>query len=139
MNDYLQVLVWVVTLAIAGYAIYAATRNGQTVTLPGVVQAVKTAEPIAVEISRVAGIAVQAAEQLGKTGKLPDNDAKFEYALDYIKKNIPYTAGVSNKDIETAIESAVFLVNNTVKNYSATVSEPGVIVTNGSSAGVAQP
>lgn len=111
-----QTILILVTLVVAVFGIYRSYQATHTVDLTPatLISEVKEAVPVAKQLMEVATIGVQAAEQLKRTGKLPDNDAAFEYALDYIKKNIPYMAGVTNKDIETAIESAVFLVNTLV-------------------------
>lgn len=110
-----QTILILVTLVLAGWAVYKSYQRGEQVTLSSVVEQVKEAVPVAEELQAIALTAVQAAEQLKNTGKLPDNDAAFEYALNYIRKHVPLLTGIDNNDIVTAIESAVFVVNNISK------------------------
>lgn len=106
-----SVILIFLTLLVAGYAAYRLHKQGVVLTPTTVVSELKSAQPMAQELLNVAQIGVQAAEQLKSTGKLPNNDAAFEYALNFVKRWIPGGSDISNKDIESAIESAVLTAN----------------------------
>jgi hypothetical protein len=110
-----QVILILVTLAVAGYALYRSFQAGETISVGGVVSELKEARPVAEELLNVATIGVQAAEQLKNTGRLPDNDAAFQYALNYVKKWFPGSSEIDNEDIVAAIESAVLVANALAK------------------------
>lgn len=57
------------------------------------------------EATALARIAVAAAEQLHRTGRLPDNDAKFDYALNLVAAQFP---GLDADQITATIEAAVY-------------------------------
>lgn len=107
----LNVVLIVLMVIVAGYSIYQQYRRGEEITIANVATELKEAQPLAQELIAVATVGVQAAEQLKNTGKLADNKAAFNYALNFVKKWIPAASGVDNEDIITAIESAVLVAN----------------------------
>ena len=124
MNDYLQIFVTVVTLAVAGYAIYAATQGGQTVTLTGAVESIKEAVPIALQAKEIVQIAVDTVEELKRNGKITDNDVAFNHALDLAKQWLPPEWQVSNKDITNFINAAV-LTSSALARQAGVSSQHG--------------
>lgn len=107
----LNVILIVLVVLVAVWGVYERYKRGEEVTVTNVVSELKEARPLAEELIAVATIGVQAAEQLKNTGKLPNNDAAFDYALDFVKKWIPASSGIDNADIKNAIESAVLVAN----------------------------
>lgn len=125
----LNVILIVLTVIVAAYALYQRHKAGEAIEAGGVVTELKAAQPLAQELMTVATIAVQAAEQLKNTGKLPDNNAAFEYAVSFIKKWIPAAEGIDNEDIKAAIESAVLVASaltEQIKNLKPVSSEVNV-------------
>lgn len=122
MNDYLQIFVVVVTLAVAGYAIYAATQQGKPVTLAGVVEEVKDAIPVALQAKEIVQIAVDSTEQLKREGMLKDNDEAFNHALNLAKQWLPPEWQVSNEDVVSFINAAV-LVSSALARQAGVSSE----------------
>lgn len=122
MNDYLQIFVVVVALAMAGYAIYTTTQKGQAVTLTGAVEAVKEAMPVALQAKEIVQIAVNATEQLKREGQIKTNDEAFNHALNLAKQWIPDEYEVSNEDIINFINSAV-LVSSALARQAGSSSE----------------
>mgnify|MGYP001256818510 FL=1 len=70
--------------------------------MPGTVEEARTALAQAAELAQVA---VAAAEQLQRTGRLPDNDAKFQYALGLLAAEFP---GLDVKQLTASVEAAVY-------------------------------
>jgi len=124
MDSYLQIFVAVVTLAVAGYAVYAATKKGETVTLSGVVENVKEAVPIALQAKEVVQIAVNTVEQLKRDGSIKTNDEAFNHALNLSKKWLPAEWQVSNEDIINFINAAV-LTSSALAKQAGVSSEHG--------------
>lgn len=127
-TDYLLIFTVLVGIVVAGYAVYVAHRNGQVVTLTGVVDAVKSAEPVALQAKEIVQIAVNSAEQLKREGSIKTNNEAFNHALDLAKQWIPPEWQVSNEDIINFINAAVLV-------SSALARQAGVSSTNGSSTG----
>lgn len=104
----MTIVVSIIAVLIAAFAVW---RSGRPVTLQGVTTELAAAQPLAQELANVATIAVQSAEQLKRTGEIKSNDAAFNYALDFVKKWIPASSGIDNKDIIAAINSAVLVAS----------------------------
>lgn len=122
-SETLNIILIILVVVVAGIAVYQKSKRGEAIGGELVVSEVKQAIPVAQELIAIATVGVQAAEQLKNTGKLPSNDAAFDYALNFVKKWIPATAGVDNADIKAAIESAVLVANfmsDQLKNRSVT-------------------
>lgn len=66
---------------------------------------VAEAQAALTEAATLARIAVAAAEQLHRTGRLPDNDAKFDYALNLVATQFP---GLDADQLTATIEAAVY-------------------------------
>lgn len=122
MNDYVQIFVVVVTLAVAGYAVYVATKRGETVTLSGVVENIKEAVPIALQASEIVQVAVNTVEQLKRDGTINDNDEALNHALNLAKQWIPPEWQVSNEDIIRFIKAAV-LTSSALARQAGSSSE----------------
>ena len=69
---------------------------------PGSVDEAQAALAQAADLARVA---VAAAEQLYRTGKLPDNDAKLDYALGLLEAQFP---ALESEQLVATIEAAVY-------------------------------
>jgi hypothetical protein len=85
-------------------------RRGEPVTLEGIVSAGDEAAPLSAVLVDVAGIGVQAAEQLFATGRITRGD-RLTYAMNYVKSWSPALAGLENEKVLAAIESAVLVAN----------------------------
>ena len=59
----------------------------------------------------LARVAVAAAEQLYRTGKLPDNDAKLDYALGLLEAQFP---ALESEQLVATIEAAVYWLKRVV-------------------------
>lgn len=108
-----QTILVLITLAVAGYALYQSFRRGETITLTGAVEEIKEARPVAVELMEVVQIAVNSVEQLRREGKIADNDVAFRRALDISKKWIPDEWEIDNEDLINAINAAVLVASAT--------------------------
>lgn len=124
MNDYLQILGWVVILAVAGYAVYAATRRGEVINASGVLEAVHEAQSVALQVKEIVQVAVNAAEQLKREGAIQSNDAAFNHALDLAKAWIPDEWEVPNADIIEMINASV-LVASALARQAGVSSQDG--------------
>lgn len=121
----LNVVLILLTVLVAAYALYQRYKRGEAIDASGVVSELKAAQPLASELIAIATIAVQSAEQLKNTGKIDGNDAAFNYALNFIKGWFPAASGIDNADIKAAIESAVLVANalsQQIKNERPTFS-----------------
>lgn len=107
----LNVVMIILVVVVGAFGVYQMYKRGETITAGTVVNTIKAAQPLAQELISVATIAVNSAEQLKNTGKIGSNDEAFNYALNFVKKWIPATAGVDNADIKAAIEAAVLVAN----------------------------
>lgn len=95
-----------------GLGIYNFVKNGQKFELPeitAVIEKVGNDVPVANEVIKSA---VFAAEQLKRTGKLPDNNAAFQFAFGYAKRHFP---NLDEETIKIQIEAAVLLASQASK------------------------
>ena len=82
---------------------------------------VDEAQTALVQAADLARVAVAAAEQLYKTGKLPDNDAKFSYALNLLTAQFP---GVESKQLIATVEAAVYWLRQVAPQAPAGTAQP---------------
>src|SRR5688572_28545 len=122
IEEFWQIGLIVVTLLVAGYALYQSHQRGETIVPTTLVEAVKEAVPVTQQLQEIVQIAVNAVEQLRREGKITDNDAAFNRALDLAKKWIPDEWEVDNTDIIAAINAAV-LVASALSNQAGKSSE----------------
>lgn len=80
---------------------------------PGSVDEAQAALAQAADLARVA---VAAAEQLYRTGKLPDNDAKLDYALGLLEAQFP---ALESEQLVATIEAAVYWLKRVVPRDAA--------------------
>ena len=66
---------------------------------------VDEAQEALVQAADLARVAVAAAEQLYKTGRLPDNDAKLDYALGLLEAQFP---ALESEQLVATVEAAVY-------------------------------
>lgn len=102
------IIVSVVALIIAAIAIYQARKSGTVITGELLQGTLATATTQASEIATIVKSAVFAAEQLKSTGRLPDNNAAFQYAMKFSQKMLP---DLDAATLTTFIESFVPLAN----------------------------
>jgi len=107
----LSTIVTVLALAIAAYAIFKA---GNPITAASIADALEDATVSAQEIIAVVQSGVFAAEQLKATGKIPDNNAAFDYALEFAQKLLPT---LDRATLTTFIESSVLAMNQAIKIF----------------------
>lgn len=110
-----NVILILIVVALAGYAIYAQMKKGDTVDLSTLVATVEDKIPFATELAEVAQIVVNEIEQAVREGVVLSNDEKFNRALDLVKGWRPEFAEIENRKIISAIKSAV-LVASTFTN-----------------------
>lgn len=121
-NDWVVIFIAVVTLLVAGYAVYKAHQAGKPITVDRSLQAIKDATPIAVQAKEIIQIAVNSAEQLKREGSLKTNDQAFNHALDLAKLWIPPEWQISNEDVINFINAAV-LVSSALARQAGSSSE----------------
>jgi len=102
------ILGFVAIVIAAGIGVWTLTRSGNPVTPAVVTSALATLPTTAHEITTIVNAGVFAAEKLKLTGRLPDNNAAFNYALKHAQKLLP---DLDRETLTTFIESAVILVN----------------------------
>lgn len=110
-SDFWQVGLILVTLAVAGYALYQSHQSGEAITPTALVEHVKEAIPIAQQVQEIAQIAVNSVEQLRRERKITNNDVAFNRALDLTKKWLPKEWQVDNEDIIASINSAILVAS----------------------------
>lgn len=108
----LATVIAVLALGIAGYALVKLQRAGTPLTGALVTATLQEATVSAKEIIAVVQSGVFAAEQLKATGKIPDNNAAFNYALEFAQKLLPT---LDRATLTTFIESSVLAMNQAIK------------------------
>jgi hypothetical protein len=133
----IQVVMIVVTLLVAGYALYRSYQADHGITLSAVAEQIKEAQPVVLQLREVVEIAVQAAEQLKREGSIQSNDEALNHALNLVKQWIPDEWEVSNRDIIESINSAVLVASALSRQAgkSSETVEPQVGWTHGTTAG----
>lgn len=106
-SSYFQLGLILVTLVVAGYALYRSHQRGEVINVAGVVSELKEAILPAKEVMDVISVAVQAAEQMKRDGRINTNDEAFNYVMDYAVRKIPKEWGITKEDIVMAIDAAV--------------------------------
>lgn len=110
MSDTWQIFVVLVSLLLAGYAVYRSYQSGHAITLSNVAETLHEVQPTVADVKEVVQIAVDSAEQLKREGKIT-NEQAFNHALDLAKKWIPKEWQVDNEDIINAINAAVLVAS----------------------------
>lgn len=106
--DTITLIVAVVALAAAGFAIY---KLGRVPTVAELTPIVEQAIPIGQDFAEVAQIVVNEAEQLKRTGRIESNDAAFNYALNKAKAYFPALTPLDNEKLISAINGAVLVAS----------------------------
>lgn len=104
----ITIAVSVLALIIAAFATYKAHKAGVPINGQFLASTLQASEVTAAHYAEIAKAGVMAAEQLKATGKLPDNNAAFQYALNFAKKMLP---DLDAATLTTFIEAAVPLAN----------------------------
>lgn len=107
--ELIAILTAIVALALAAFTLY---KSKTPLTVAGVQQALIDGSHTATEAMAIVQSAVFAAEQLKATGKLPDNNAAFDYAFVQASKLLP---NLDKSTLTMFIESAVPLANQMSK------------------------
>jgi hypothetical protein len=97
MMDIQQYLPWI-TLAVTALVLVVVWLRTKPATVDAAIAATQQA-------SQTARTLVMAAEQLARTGQLPDNDAKFDYTMKQLEEIYPQ---VSTEQLKATIEAAVY-------------------------------
>lgn len=110
----LNILLIVIVVVLAGFALFARQQRDPeaTITPSVVLEEIKMARPLAVELAEIVQIAVNSVEQLRREGKIQSNDVAFNRALDIAKKWIPDEWEVDNEDLINTINSAVLVASS---------------------------
>lgn len=114
--EILAIVVSVVALGLAGFAWYKAQQAGIPITGQFLTSTLQESTRSAEEIVAIVQSGVFAAEQLKSTGKLPDNNAAFNYALKHAQKFLP---DLDREALTTFIESSVLVANQVVGSLPA--------------------
>lgn len=101
-------IVAVVALIVAGYAVY---KMGRLPTVAELTPLVEKAVPVGQDFAAVAQIVVNEAEQLKRTGKLDSNDAAFAYALKKAKEYFPVLEPLEQDKLISAINASVLVAS----------------------------
>lgn len=109
--EQLQLILILVTMGVAAFALYQSYRAGAKVTPSVVLEKLKEARPVAAQLMEIAQAAVNAVEQLRREGKISDNDIAFNHALDLVKKWVPDEWEIDNEDIISAINAAILVAS----------------------------
>lgn len=109
----------VLTLIIAGYALFRSYQTGGTVDATTIVGTLEASVEPAQELATVVGIAVDAAEQMKREGTIDTNEQALNYAIDYIQKYFPAVAKLENEKIIGAIKAAVLAASYVTSQINA--------------------
>lgn len=111
----LATIVSIIAILIAAYAVIKANQGGSPITQELISASLQSSQSTAQELTDVALTAVQASEQLWRTGKIERGD-RLDKAFNYVKKWFP---DLDQATIITAIEAAVLVVNTLVESLPA--------------------
>lgn len=114
-------IVSIVAIVIALYSVYRAHEAGTPITGELLTDSLTAATETAQEIEAIVKAGVLAAEQLKQTGRLPDNNAAFDYAFNFAKKLLP---NLDKATLTTFIESAVPIANALTEQIKASQATP---------------
>lgn len=121
-EDLMQTILILVTLILAGWAVWKSYQAGEVIMPSTLVGSIETARPVAVELMEIAQVATNSIEQLRREGKIENNDVALNRAIDLIKKWVPDEWEVSNSDIIAAINAGV-LVSSALARQAGASSE----------------
>lgn len=114
----LTIVISLVAVVIAAYSVWRANRAGTPITGELLTTTLQQSQATATEIAAIVKAGVFAAEQLKSTGKIPDNNAAFNYAFTFAQKLLP---DLERATLVTFIESFVPLANQA---YGALPNKP---------------
>lgn len=101
----------ILVIVLAGFFLWLLSR-GKKLEFSDLKQAADFAKPLAEKLEPAAKIAVMAAEQYGKTGKLVTSEEKLEYAVGVFEELVPDSWGVSEKLMLDTIHSLIPWANS---------------------------
>lgn len=107
----LTIVMGLVIVALVGYDIYLRYRQGQEITVPGVLEAVAEARPVALEVKEIAQLAVNAVEQARREGKITDNNIAFDKAYTMAKAWIPDEWEIPDSQLIETINGAILVAS----------------------------
>lgn len=84
----------------------------------------KDSKASAQEVAQVAEMAVLAAEEYGRTGKLATSEDKLRYAARIFRQWVPIAKGVSDQDMLDALHAFVPLANQLGAQITITADDP---------------
>lgn len=116
----MTIIVSVVAIVLAAFAMWQARKAGQPLTTELLQGTLATATTQAQELTDVALTAAQAAEQLWRTGKIAKGE-RLNTAFNYARKWFP---DLDQATIVTAIEAGVLVVNSIVDALPKSDSTP---------------
>lgn len=124
-----QVVLIVITFLLAAFALYKIYQGGGSVSATEIADQIKAARPIAIEISEIAQVAVNATEELRRQGKITENKVALSHAFDLTRKWIPDEWEISNEDIFSALDAAI-LVASALRNQADSLKSGYSLKTN---------
>lgn len=99
-----------IVVGLVGFFLYQLSKS-KKIELTDIAVAIQMAMPLAQKIEPAAKIAVMAAEEFGRIGKLQTSEEKLAYAVDVFHDLVPASWGVTEKMMLDAIHSAVPYAN----------------------------
>lgn len=117
----MTIVVSVVAIVLAAVAMWQARKAGQPLSGEYLQATLQESTRTAQEIVTIVQSGVFAAEQLKNTGRLPDNNAAFDYALKHAQKFLP---DLSRETLTTFIESSVLVANQVAAAASTATTAP---------------
>jgi len=121
-ENILTIVMGLVIVALVGYDIYLRHQQGKEITVPGVLEAVAEARPVALEVRDIVQLAVNAVEQTRREGKITNNNQAFERAYMMAKKWIPDEWEVPDDQLIETINGAI-LVASALSKQAGSSSE----------------
>lgn len=111
MQTLLDLLPTIILCILGGYFFYLLSKTKQ-IEPSDIATAIKAAAPLAAQIEPAARIAVMAAEEYARTGKLSTSDEKLAFAIHTFKSLVPNELGVTEDQMLKAIHSFIPLANS---------------------------
>lgn len=108
----LTIVVSLVAVFIAAYSLWRASQAGTAITPELMTATLQASQSTAQELTEVALVGVQSAEQLWRSGKIAKSE-RFDKAFTYIRRWFP---DLDQATIVAALEASVLVVNTLVES-----------------------
>ena len=126
--NYTDWLPYLIITALAVVFLYQLSKT-KTLTIADIKTAVEKVTPLAAQIEPAARMAVLAAEEYGRTGRLITSEEKLRYAIKVFRDLVPASTGISEETMLDAIHSFIPLANSLgvkveIKEIEQTIVSP---------------